>query len=396
MRLHELLEAYGESNLGLTIFDIDDTLFHTTAKIKVVKDGNVVKTLDNQQFNNYKLQPGEEFDFGEFRSAEKFNKESEPMKPMIAKLNAILKNAGDSKVIMLTARADFDNKDLFLDTFRQHGIDIDLIHVHRAGNISGDAIPADKKAVFVRQYLDTGKYGRVRMYDDSMTNLKVFNKLQQEYPDVKFSAYFVNHNGSIRTVKDVNEMSRDEYNVKAKEKLVNAALEAMHRLVKSKGERHSLGDYAFRIANSFAAGLSPRELEKLYRNKYGIAEADVPEITQVQLDTLEKYLDQLFSKLGIDVEFTRHFLDRVNDERNLKQITIKELAILFKDTYINYGKKIAQMGPDAQAVIKDMRSDINVPFVLNWDSRSQVLDLVAKTVMRKKNFTTPNPELKIQ
>jgi hypothetical protein len=393
MRLHELLEAYGESNLGLTIFDIDDTLFHTTAKIKVVKDGNVVKTLDNQQFNNYKLQPGEEFDFGEFRSAEKFNKESEPMKPMIAKLNAILKNAGDSKVIMLTAREDFDNKDLFLDTFRQHGINIDLIHVHRAGNIRGDAIPADKKAVFVRQYLDTGKYGRVRMYDDSMTNLKVFNKLQQEYPNVKFSAYFVNHDGSIRTVKDVNEMSRDEYNVKAKEKLINAALEAMHRLVKSKGERHSLGDYAFRIANSFAAGLSPRELEKLYRNKYGIAEADVPEITQVQLDTLEKYLDQLFSKLGIDVEFTRHFLDRVNDERNLKQITIKELAILFKDTYINYGKKIAQMGPDAQAVIKDMRSNINVPFVLNWDSRSQVLDLVAKTVMRKKNFTTPNPEL---
>jgi hypothetical protein len=393
MRLHELLEAYGDSNLGLTIFDIDDTLFHTTAKIKVVKDGNVVKTLDNQQFNNYELQPGEEFDFGEFRSAEKFNKESEPMKPMIAKLNAILKNAGDSKVIMLTARSDFDNKDLFLDTFRQHGIDIDLIHVHRAGNISGDAIPAEKKAVFVRQYLDTGKYGRVRMYDDSMTNLKVFNKLQQEYPNVKFSAYFVNHDGSIRTVKDVNEMSRDEYNAKAKEKLVNAALEAMHRLVKSKGERHSLGDYAFRIANSFAAGLSPRELEKLYINKYSVNEADVPEITQVQLDTLEKYLDQLFSKLGIDVEFTRHFLDRVNDERNLKQITIKELAILFKDTYINYGKKIAQMGPDAQAVIKDMRSDINVPFVLNWDSRSQVLDLVAKTVMRKKNFTTPNPEL---
>lgn len=393
MRLHELLEAYGDSNLGLTIFDIDDTLFHTTAKIKVVKDGNVVKTLDNQQFNNYELQPGEEFDFGEFRSAEKFNKESEPMKPMIAKLNAILKNAGDSKVIMLTARSDFDNKDLFLDTFRQHGIDIDLIHVHRAGNISGDAIPAEKKAVFVRQYLDTGKYGRVRMYDDSMTNLKVFNTLQKEYPNVKFSAYFVNHNGSIRTVKDVNEMSRDEYNAKAKEKLVNAALDAMHRLVKSKGERHSLGDYAFRIANSFAAGLSPRELEKLYINKYSVNEADVPEITQVQLDTLEKYLDQLFSKLGIDVEFTRHFLDRVNDERNLKQITIKELAILFKDTYINYGKKIAQMGPDAQAVIKDMRSDINVPFVLNWDSRSQVLDLVAKTVMRKKNFTTPNPEL---
>lgn len=393
MKLQELFEAYGDSNLGLTIFDIDDTLFHTTAKIKVVKNGNVVKTLDNQQFNNYKLQPGEEFDFGEFRSAEKFNKESQPMDRMIAKLNAILRNAGDSKVIMLTARADFDNKDLFLDTFRKHGINIDLIHVHRAGNLSGDAIPAEKKAVFVRRYLDTGKYGRVRMYDDSMTNLKVFNTLQQEYPNVKFSAYFVNHDGSIRTVKDVNEMSREEYNVKAKEKLINAALEAMHRLVKSKGEKHTLGDYAFRIANSFAAGLSPRELEKLYRSKYSVNEADIPEITQAQLNVLEGYLDKLFSSIGIDVEFTRHFLDRVNDARNKTPITIKELAILFKDTYTKYGKKIAQMGPDAQAVIKDMRSDINVPFVLNWDNGAKELDLVAKTVMRKKNFHTPNPEL---
>ncbi len=44
----------------LTIFDIDDTLFHTTAKINVVKDGEVVRSLTNQEFNNYELQDGEE------------------------------------------------------------------------------------------------------------------------------------------------------------------------------------------------------------------------------------------------------------------------------------------------------------------------------------------------
>jgi len=97
--------------------------------------------------------------------------------------------------------------------------------------------------------------------------------------------------------------------------------------------------------------------------------------------------------LGIDVEFTRHFLDRVNDNRNKTQITLKELAILFKDAYNKYGKQIAQMGPDAEAVIKDMRSDVNLPFVLNWDSSNQELDLVAKTVMRKKDFFTPDTEL---
>ena len=123
---------------------------------------------------------------------------------------------------------------------------------------------------------------------------------------------------------------------------------------------------------------------------------DTTAITTAMLAKLEQYLDQLFSKLGMDVQFTSHFLDRANDARNKTHITLKELAILFKDAYIKYGKRIAQMGPDAEAVIKDMRSDINVPFVLNWDSRNKELDLVAKTVMRKKNFSTPDQELPLQ
>lgn len=121
----------------------------------------------------------------------------------------------------------------------------------------------------------------------------------------------------------------------------------------------------------------------------------VPPVTPDLLKKLELYLDKLFATLRIDVEFTRHFLDRVNDQRNVRQITIQELAKLFRDAYSKYGKKIAQMGPNAQAVIKDMATDINVPFVLNWDSRKQELDLVAKTVMRKKNFHTPNQELTV-
>ena len=118
-------------------------------------------------------------------------------------------------------------------------------------------------------------------------------------------------------------------------------------------------------------------------------------ITQQMLNDIEKYADRLFAKLGIDVEFTRHFLDRVNDERNKKQITQAELIRLFKQTHKQYGRKIAQLGPDAQAVINDMMTDINMPFVLNWDDRNQELDLVAKTVMRKKNFATSNTKLQV-
>ena len=119
------------------------------------------------------------------------------------------------------------------------------------------------------------------------------------------------------------------------------------------------------------------------------------EITKAHLNAIEKYADKLFSKVGIDVEFTRHFLDRVNDARNKKQITNAELVRLFKQTYAKYGKKIAKLGPDAEAVLNDIRTDVNMPFVLRWDAKNNELDMVAKTVMRKKDFKTPDQKLVI-
>ena len=58
--LAQQLREYKEtpSKKSLVIFDIDDTLLHTTAKIRVVSRGRVVRELTNQQFNHYKLQPG--------------------------------------------------------------------------------------------------------------------------------------------------------------------------------------------------------------------------------------------------------------------------------------------------------------------------------------------------
>jgi hypothetical protein len=116
-------------------------------------------------------------------------------------------------------------------------------------------------------------------------------------------------------------------------------------------------------------------------------------LTQQELDAVEKYADALFSKLNIDIEFTRHFIERVNDIRNKKQISKSELIRLFKQTHKKYGKKIEKLGDDAEAVITDMTTDINMPFVLNWDGKE--FDLISKTIMRKKNFKTSNLKLEI-
>ena len=49
-------------------------------------------------------------------------------------------------------------------------------------------------------------------------------------------------------------------------------------------------------------------------------------------------------RIGVDVEFTRHFMQRVNDPRNKKQITPAELTRLFKQSYKKYGKMITKLG----------------------------------------------------
>lgn len=186
----------------LTIFDIDETLMHTKAKVAVVKDGKVVRMLDNQEFNTYKRKPGEEYDFREFKSAKVFRETSTPIVKMINKAKAIVKAKKNphSRAIICTARADFDNKHEFLQTFRDHGLPIDQMHVERSGNLGIDS-PAEAKKVVFRKYLNTQNYIKTRLYDDAMSNLKAFLELKSEYPNVEFEAWFVNSDGSVKRIK---------------------------------------------------------------------------------------------------------------------------------------------------------------------------------------------------
>ena len=128
----------------------------------------------------------------------------------------------------------------------------------------------------------------------------------------------------------------------------------------------------------------------LARLKFNENNANKPIINSSQLKRLESLIDKVFARVGIDVEFTRHFIDRLNDERNKKPITLNELGNLFAKEYKKWGKPIAQMGPDAEAVMKDISTNINIPFVLDWNKRTSMLELKAKTIMRKKDFKTPD------
>jgi predicted chitinase len=176
----------------LVIFDIDDTLVYTQTKIHVIKDDEVIKSLNSHDFTHYKLQPGESFDFGDFSNAREFFEKSTPIIPMMNQLKRDI--ATGNKVVMVTARSDFDDKELFLDTFRKYGVDMDKVHVYRAGNIKGGTTEERKKQI-IKSLLDKDDYTKAIMYDDAKPNLHTFIELKKDHPKTRFYAWHVSLDG---------------------------------------------------------------------------------------------------------------------------------------------------------------------------------------------------------
>lgn len=187
---------------GLTIFDIDNTLFVSKARVIVVNTNTgKTKALTPMEFNSYKLRKHEEYDYGEFKSAKLFYQTATPIGRMVDKAKAIIRNATakGSKVIIVTARANMDDKKLFVKTFESHGIPMKDVYIERAGNMSGSS--AENKKVIFRKYLKTGEYARIRLFDDHKENLKALLDLKREFPSVDMFAYLANLKGSVKRIK---------------------------------------------------------------------------------------------------------------------------------------------------------------------------------------------------
>jgi hypothetical protein len=117
-------------------------------------------------------------------------------------------------------------------------------------------------------------------------------------------------------------------------------------------------------------------------------------VSDRELKRLEQELDNLFASNKIDVDFTQHFMDRVRDERNVKDITIEELRHIFKNVYAKYKDVLKGYGVGFEGVFRNDPTEINIPFTLQWDKANNELDLVAKTTMRKRDFKSVTPFLK--
>jgi len=132
--------------------------------------------------------------------------------------------------------------------------------------------------------------------------------------------------------------------------------------------------------------------------KQYIMEADTcPILTTAHMKAFEQFVDKMFAKFNIDFEFTKHFRERMSHERNDPCIDMKELASMIQKIYKKYqnGEKSLSKFVDAEAVIKDMQTDLNMPVAVEYDRKKDDLVVIAKTIMRKKNFRSPDPEIKV-
>lgn len=179
----------------IIVFDLDDTLVITDAKIKVCdnKTGECY-SLTPEEFNEYEKQPHHELDFDDFKSLEVMKAGQ-----LIEYYLKIFKEAYKMKIAVgiVTAR---DDREMIYRWLREHvgfRIDKDLIYAvnDRVHGFKG-AISDRKKAAF-RELIAMG-YNDFQFFDDDDANLKLVKSLEKEYSDVKIITHKANKKFSIR------------------------------------------------------------------------------------------------------------------------------------------------------------------------------------------------------
>jgi len=121
-----------------------------------------------------------------------------------------------------------------------------------------------------------------------------------------------------------------------------------------------------------------------------IEDTPVTQLGPSGLAKLEAYLDRLWRAVGLGLAMSTHWKERLADARNRTPIGVQEIIHLFQQEITKHGKQLRHLQPGVQGVFKDTRNDLNVPFVLDVDRRDRRLKIIAKTIIKKRNFHTPS------
>tara|TARA_B100000900_G_C20581136_1_gene717596 strand:- start:851 stop:1447 length:597 start_codon:yes stop_codon:yes gene_type:complete len=166
----------------IVVFDLDDTLVITDAKIKVCNRANgECFSLTPEEFNEYESNPNHDLDFTDFASLEimKAGKLIEHY------LNIFKSNYKKGIAVgIVTAR---DDREMIYKWLREHvgfRIDKDLIFAISDPVHGFTGSIADRKKQAFETYINMG-YVNFKFYDDDTANLKLVKSLEKEHNNIK-------------------------------------------------------------------------------------------------------------------------------------------------------------------------------------------------------------------
>ena len=120
----------------------------------------------------------------------------------------------------------------------------------------------------------------------------------------------------------------------------------------------------------------------------GWSKLPINEIPMGDLQKIDQFADKKLNPVDIVIT-DKHFFDRLNDPRNGKEISQAELIGFFKRLSKKKKEFVNFLNKYNSVVAVDDRTNINIPFM------KQANKAIAKTVMRKKDFKTPDQKLDI-
>jgi len=177
-----------------------------------------------------------------------------------------------------------------------------------------------------------------------------------------------------------------------------ATAKASINKIKNSGKTHAHKIQAAVAMEQRAKEMGKKAEAAIYRKyidemKKKTKEMQKEDVTQREINDLEKFADRILKKYGVDIEFTRHFVDRMNDTRNSPAIKVSELQKFFKKIQRNKATNIIN-NPDIEAVLKDMSTNLNLPVVIK--KKGNEFEVTNKTIMRKPNFSTTSKVFKYE
>lgn len=163
----------GNTSTRILLFDVDDTLVHTTAGIWIKHPDGTETRISNSEFNTYKFKPGESADYREFEDPAILDNDIPT-----SYLDTLRREyAKGTHIGIITARG---NAKLIKKFLLKKGVEIkdELVFAISDPKLGLEGTVQQKKAYVIKSLIRAG-YKTLVFFDDCKDNLEAAKKLQR-------------------------------------------------------------------------------------------------------------------------------------------------------------------------------------------------------------------------